>query len=328
MKETQLYEAFSYVDDRYLDMVDTLQKEQTEMKEKAKPISFRKAITFALAAAFCVSILGITAMAAGWIPNIFKTAQQEYPIAQEALEEAIQAIQTHPQQPETVEIPEMDLSKLTLFERYYDGEKILLGYNLDAIIPAPVAAYEPDAALLEEIKDMAEFEHVPYPGLTDDSLAQHLELGILTQDEYQQVLDGRTEQAKKHDIRKFQNIRMDLELKSLLTPEQYNAFWKQLEEKGYGCVVSQSVYIGDHKYINQVDPDPNNIMEYVTDAGTCLHLEPLPEEGQNKESVTVDLKVKSGITYWYMELDGYCYQLYKPNQEKAISFTLENVKHS
>ena len=139
MKETQLYEAFSYVDDKYLDMVDTLQKEQTEMKEKTTVLSFRKAITFILAAAFCVSILGITAMAAGWIPNIFKTAQKEYPIAEDVLEEAIQAIQTQPQQPEVVQIPEMDLSKLTLFERYYDGEKILLGYDLDAIIPAPVA---------------------------------------------------------------------------------------------------------------------------------------------------------------------------------------------
>lgn len=328
MNSRELYEAFSYVDDKYLTMADTLQKENETMTPKRNPISFRRLITIALAAALCVSVLGITAMAAGWIPNIFKTAQKEYPIAAEVLEEAIQVIQTQPQQPETVEIPEMDLSKLTLFERYYDGEKILLGYNLDAIIPSPVAAYEPDAALLEEIKDMAAFEHVPYPGLTDDSLAQHLELGILTQEEYRQVLDGRTEQAKKHDIRKFQNIRMDQELKEKLTPEQYNAFWKQMEEKGYGCVVTQSVYIGDHKYINQVDPDPNNIMEYVTDAGTCLHLEPLPEEGQNKESVTVDLKVKSGITYWYMEMDGYCYQLYKPNQERTISFTLENVNPS
>lgn len=328
MNSRELYEAFSYVDDKYLTMADTLQKENETMKPKRNPISFRRLITIALAAALCVSVLGITAMAAGWIPNIFKTAQKEYPIAAEVLEEAIQVIQTQPQQPETVEIPEMDLSNLTLFERYYDGEKILLGYDLDAIIPQPVAAYEPDAALLAEIKDMAEFEHVPYPGLTDDSLEQHLELGILTQKEYRQVLDGRTEQAQKHDIRKFQNIRMDLELKSLLTPELYNAFWKQLEEKGYGCVVTQNVYIGDHKYINQVDPDPNNIMEYVTDAGTCLHLEPLPEEGQNKESVTVDLKVKSGITYWYMELDGYCYQLYKPNQERTISFTLENVNPS
>lgn len=161
MNSRELYEAFSYVDDKYLTMADTLQKENETMKPKRNPISFRRLITIALAAALCISVLGITAMAAGWIPNIFKTAQKEYPIAAEVLEEAIQVIQTQPQQPETVEIPEMDLSKLTLFERYYDGEKILLGYNLDAIIPAPVAAYEPDAALLEEIKDMATFEHVP-----------------------------------------------------------------------------------------------------------------------------------------------------------------------
>lgn len=63
MNSKNLYEAFSYVDDKYLDLVDTLQKEQTKMKPNKEHPSLRRIITLAMAAALCASILGITAYA-------------------------------------------------------------------------------------------------------------------------------------------------------------------------------------------------------------------------------------------------------------------------
>lgn len=326
MKSKTLYDAFGYIDDWYLDIVDAPPKETNEMKKENKHFSARRTFTLILAAALCISILTVTAAAAGWIPGIFSSLKDQYPKDQELFEAAAKA--NADAEPTVVQIPEMDASKLTLFEKYYDGQTILLGYDLEEIVPEAVAGYEPDAELLKEIKEMSKFEHTALPEQTDDSLEQLVELEFITSEEYKAILENRTEHAKQHDMRNYHNITMDHELKSILTTEQYEQFWNQMETKGYGCVVTQEVYIGDHKFVNGADmSEPQRITEYETDAGSCLRLEPLPTEGQNKETVTVDLKVKSSLIYWYMELDGYAYQLYKPNADQTVSFTLENVNN-
>ena len=63
MNGKNLFRALEYVDDRYLDMVDAAAQEATDMKQKH--FSGKKTILYILAAAICVSLLTVTAAAAG-----------------------------------------------------------------------------------------------------------------------------------------------------------------------------------------------------------------------------------------------------------------------
>lgn len=326
MTGRELYEAIGQIDDRYLEIVDAPNKEDTNMIQKH--FSVRKAVTYILAAAICISILAVTAMAVGWIPNIFLSLKEQYPEDQELFEAAATANATVEPITFPVEIPEVDASKLTLFEKYYDGQTILLGYNLEEIIPAPVVGYALDEALLQEIKSDPGSYAFTYAEDENDSVDNLLAEGVIDQKDYEEILNGRTDYAKKYDLRNENNIMMDHRLKEMLAEEAYEAFWNQLVSNGSCCVVMQSIYIGDHKYVNGEDiRDPNEMREYETDAGSCLRLEALPEVGQDQQSVTVDLKLKSSTVYWYMELEGHAYMKYVPNQEQIISFTLENVNN-
>lgn len=325
--KSRMFEAVSYVDDWYLDMVDTPPKEILPMKEK-KHVSPRKFVSVLVAAVICASILAVTAMAAGWIPNIFREVQEEYPWDKELFEEAAQSPQSAP---EVVEIPQMDLSKFTLYERYYDGEMVLLGYNLDAIIPDAVVGYEPNEEELAKITEKPLYTYSLMEGQTNDTLEQYVELGEYTEEDYNEILQGRSEHAKEYDLRNLCDIRMDLELQEMLTPEQYERFWDILAEKGHCCVVTSSMYLSDHKKINGVeiyDPVENPdmlLVEYETDAGNCIRMENLPKTAQDQDSITVEMVLRSGRTYYYMELDGNCYRLYEPVEEQALSFALDNV---
>lgn len=331
MKSKKLFEAIGYIDDRYLDMVDTPEKENFEMKSQHQHSYVRKSITFLIAAAICVSILAVTAMAAGWIPNIFAAVKPAFPEDEEILEAAIGA--THEQTVETVSVPEIDFTQFTLYERYYDGESILLGYDLSKIMPEPVVGYVPEGELKEKLMEMPEYQRAAHPDLTDDTLEQRVELGIYTQEQYEEILNNRSEYAKKHDLRKEYQIQMDWDMKNNLSPEQYETFWKVLEETGSCCVaIPSEPWVADHISVNNADcgevlgPDCWNFRtDYETEVGNCILLNPLPEAAQDKETVTVELTLRSGWFYWYMELDGdvYCHFENAPTYETA--FTLENV---
>ncbi len=331
MKSKKLYEAMNYVDDWYLDIADTPVKEHPTMKRKH--FSAKKAITYALAAAICISLLTVTAAATGLIPGIFKTLQEQVPEEKELFQAAAKA--STEQVPEVVDLPKLDMSKLTLFERYYDGETILIGYDMESITPEPVVGYEPDPELLGYIKQMPEFEHTPYPGMKEDTVDERLELGIMSQSEYDKILAARSKYAQKHDLRGYWNIYMDQMLREELSEDQFNTFWNIMEEKGACCVVFRDVWLGDHKYINGVDvitamsfeAGYTGISEYDTENGKCLKINPLPESALSKDAVILDMEVRSAYSYWYMELDGYVYQASKHDQKQTVSFVLENVKN-
>lgn len=127
MNGKNLFRALEYVDDRYLDIADAALQEATDMKQKH--FSGKKTILYILAAAICVSLLTVTAAAAGWIPGIFAAAQPKATPRDAPVLEAAQSV-TQPQTPETVEFTEADYTKFTLFQRYYDGKSVALGYDL------------------------------------------------------------------------------------------------------------------------------------------------------------------------------------------------------
>lgn len=328
--KNRMFEAVSYVDDWYLDMVDTPPKEILPMKEK-KHVSPRKFVSVLVAAVIFASILAVTAMAAGWIPNIFREVQEKYyPDSSADFEDAIQYVET--QQPEMVEIPELDLTRFTLSESYYDGQKIMLGYNLDEVLPESIVGYEPDEELLAEIKGapLDSDSNAPQEDVSIDSL---LEQGCIDPFFYNRMLEDRSDYAKQADMRGYYSLLMDTLIQSILSPEQQVQFWQELEEKGHCCVVEYEVHIGDHKKVNGVDMfdtlTPENpsagMYEYATDSGKFILLDPLPEEGQNQDSVTVELELRSSIQYYYMEKGGVSYHRGLPYLVKDMSFTLENA---
>lgn len=331
MKSKKLYEAFGYIDDWYLDIVDAPQKETTEMKQ-VKHFSLRKTIAYALAAAICISILAVTAMAAGWIPNIFAAVEPVRAEDAEILEAALQVTQA--QEVETVSVPEVDFTQFTLYERYYDGESILLGYDLSKVMPETVVGYLPDEALLSQIKSIPCWQQASHPDQKDDDLKTNYTMGYITEEVYQGVLESRTEYAKQYGLGKYWQIIMDREMKETLSDEQYEKFWEMLLETGSCCVaVPSEPWIGDRILINGTDfsefigPDlPGNFRtDYETDVGNCIVLDPIPDSTRNLDSVEVELSLKSGWHYWYMELDGDVYDHYAQNPVYKATFILENV---
>ena len=290
MTGRELYEAIGQVDDWYLDMVDTPERETAIMKEKH--ITVRKALTYLLAAAITVSLLMVTAAAAGWFPGLFNTLKEKYPEDEALFEAAAQA--NTDAVPEIHEIPQLDLSKFVLMERYFDGETILIGYDLDTVLPDPVVVAEPEEELLKDIRKGVRCSNIgwdePQPWFEEPA----------------------TENAIKHDFTQ-DAFTMDRMLKGTLSDSEYQKAWNLLKTQGYVCVAVWDVWLGDHIMINGVDIiedyladgiSYSNRTEYTTEQGNCIRLEPLPEDLKNLDTVTVTVDVRSSIQYWYMDMNG------------------------
>ena len=331
MNTNELYNLIGQVDDRYLDLADAPAKENVNMNKTH--ITARKALTYFLAAAIAVSLLMVTAAAAGWIPNIFAAVKPSFPEDAAVLEAALQVTQT--QEPEIVTVPEVDFTQFTLFERYYDGESILLGYDLTKVIPETVVGYQPDAELLAKIQELPRWRQAMHPDLKNDDLETMYADGFLTEEAYRETLEMRTEKAIQYNLSKYWQIHTDCELKQKLSAEDYEKFWDILLENGSCCVAFPGEpYVSDHIFVNGADcgevlgPDCGNFRsDYETEAGSCILLKPLPEAGQDQDSATVELRLRSGWYYWYMELDGDVYERYEPNPDYTAVFTLENVNN-
>ena len=305
-----LFDAFGYIDVRFLDIADAPKKESVDMNKTGNGIR-RKAFTVILAAVICVSLLAVTAVAAGWIPGIFKTLQEEHPEDQELFEAAAEA--NSEAIPEQRNIPQLDYSSFTLFERYYDGETILLGYDLDVILPEAAVCYDLNSALLEEIKNGNAFSEISW------------------EEEQDWASSPVSENARKYNLTGGAKA-MDGMYQGALSPEAYEEAWRLLLENGYVCMVTYDAWIGDHILVNGADmmdtlnPDNWTIRtEYETDEGDCIKLNPLPEAGQNQESVTVTLNIKSCKMYWYMDLEGNAYYSAGDHETETMEFTLEKV---
>lgn len=330
MNSRELYEAFTYVEDIYLDMADAPKKEQIEMKKRYLG---RRVFTVLVAAAICVSLLAVTAMAAGWIPNIFASVKASNAKEQEVLAAAAQATQAY--EPEIVTVPEIDFTQFTLFERYYDGETILLGYDLSKVMPEIVVGFQPDDALLTQIKALPRWQQASPLGQEHDILDENYALGYITEESYQGALASRTEYAKQYRLNKYWQIVMDRQMKDTLSSEQYERFWRILLENGACCVaIPQKPFVSDHTYINGTDcgevlgPDCGSFRsDYSTDIGDCILLNPIPDSTRNLHSVDVTIRLKSGWHYWYMELDGDVYEKYIPNDTYDATFTIENINN-
>lgn len=310
MNGRELYEAFSYVEDRYLDMAESPEMECMEMKHH---FSGRRLFAVLVAAAICISILAVTAVATGWIPGIFNALKEKYPQDEELFSAAAQA--NTDAVPDIREIPQLDLSKFVMKGRYFDGETILLGYDLDLILPEPVVGIEPEEALLKKIKKGMRMSRIgwekPQPWFQEPA----------------------TENAIKHDLLE-DAFTMDRMLKGTLSEEDYEKAWNLLETRGYVCVAVRDVWLSDTILIDGRDirEDYNSETnayssrtDYTSELGDCLRLDPLPESVKNQEKVTVTLTVRSSVQYWYMDLkgNGRVYTDSDSVESEEMSFELE-----
>lgn len=312
MNVKQLYEAIGMVDDRYLDIVDTSEKETTSMKRKH--ITTKKTLTYLLAAVICISLLAITAVAAGWIPGLFSNLKEKYPQDEELFEAAAQA--NADAVPEIIQIPQLDLSQFVLLEQYFDGETILIGYDVDIELPEPAVGIVPSADLLEKIRT----------GTKMTEMAWSLEEPWHT--------EPVTENAMKHSL-PTDGSEMDRMLKGTLSDEAYQKAWGLIQQQGYVCIAVRNAWIGDHLLINGVDTVEAYLesnayadrTDYTSELGYCIRLEPLPDEIRNQEMITVTLNVKSSVEYWYLDLSGEG-RIYFDNSSIStdpISFEIEKV---
>ena len=286
MNSRKLYEAFNYVDDWYLDIVDAPAKETTNMKSPKQTFSAKRFFSIALAAAFCVSILAVTAMAAGWIPNIFASVDPVWEEDAKILEEVLQV--TQEPKVESFSAPELDFTQFTLYERYYDGEKILLGYDKSKVMPEPIVGFQPDEALLAQImeSDIEGQEAVVYPPLEEK----------LSQEQYEQ----------------FQRILSENGVCCVAIPSE--------------VYVADHIWVNDADCGEVLSPTCGNFRsDYTTEFGDCIILTPLPEAGRNQDTVTVKLNLRSGWDYWYVQSSGNILHTYVPNPAFPITVTIENV---
>ena len=286
-----------------------------------KPLLIAAVVTLLLA-------LGVCAYAAGWLAPIFHKMQSMTPdTEQKALYKAAeQAVIDQEQTPETVTLPAFDNSKITLSERYYDGKTLLLGVNLEEVVPGMTVGYMPDDALLAKIKNVAFFYDVNGNDDLDVLLSEGMERLL-----YEEYLDHRTDYAKEYGLRNLSAITLDWMLKEKLSAEEYEAAWKLLRETGHLYVVDSEVYIGDHILLDdgtdigtagQQNMDSDDVSAHS--GNILIEASSLPEAAQNRDALHINLNIKNARTYYYMELGGPAYFYYEQVGAASVPFTVKN----
>lgn len=291
MNSKKLLEAFSYVDEKYLQAADAPSRTVLKLKKKMFLLA---------AAAICVSLLTATAIAK--LPSVFQYLKQMDPADTPLYEAAEEA--NRDRLPEPVVLPQMQEASLIVNEKYYDGETILLGLNLKAVEGEPAIGYEPDAELLKQIRC---FGYVGGAYLFPEDAAG--------------ISYPRYAGAMAADLRK------------ILTGEQYAQVERCMEKTGHCCVVVRSVFVGDHIYVNGIDMcatydmdmdfhgSPNKTIDPGTEA---IRLDPLDASGRNQQEVTVELKIKSGLNYYYLDTEGHGYHYFGPKDTVKAEITIPN----
>lgn len=291
-----LFEAIGQVDEGYLTRAETL-------LEAPVPRSSRRRLwTVALAAAICVSVLAATAVATGWKTGIFRELEGREP-QEQALFQAAASANTK-SIPQFAPIPELDASRFVLLESYFDGETILLGYNMEAILPRPAVGVEVDEKTLRDIRHGTPTGSMTWSG------------------ERTQVQSPATEKAKEYNLAK-NGFSLDKDLQTILTTQEYERMWEILESQGYVILAAWNPSVGDHILVDgQELPEPW-VTEYDTQFGACRRIDSLPESAREADSVTVTLKLRSGLWYYYLDLEGNAWRCCHHTESQDASFPLE-----
>lgn len=289
-----LFEAIGQVDDGYLTRAEKL------LEAPARRRGGRRLRTVALAAAICASVLAATAMASGWKTGIFRELGDRETEDQSLFQAAASA--NSEAAPEFAPIPELDLSKLVLLEKYFDGQTILLGYDMEAILPRPAVGVEVDAQTLKDIRHGAPVSSMIWSGERTQA-------------------DGRGK-ARQHDLAE-NGFQLDEDLQTILTQEEYDAMWDILEREGYVIIAAWNPSVGDHILVDGQELLEPWTTEYDTQLGTCRRIDSLPDSTRDAGSVTVTLKLRSGLWYYYLDLEGDAFLYCDHTDSRDASFVIE-----
>ena len=116
---------------------------------------------------------------------------------------------------------------------------------------------------------------------------------------------------------------MDQQLRSRLSPEDYEAFWQTLIRDGHAGATYWDVFVSDHFTLSD-GTDLGPFTEIETDYGSCrLSQGPLPEAARNRDALELILRVKAVPVRCWMELDGPAYWLHESGQSAYLPFTVE-----
>lgn len=293
-----LFEAIGQVDDEYLTRAEKL------LEAPARKGTGRKLWTVALAAAICASILAATAVASGWKTGIFRELEGRETEDQTLFQAAVDA--NTEAAPEFASIPELDLSQFVLLEKYFDGNTILLGYDMEAVLPRPAVVVEVDAETIAQI----------CRGNSTGSLFWN--------GERKQIESPATKNAEKYGLT-GDSFALDHDLQNVLTVEEYENMWNILENQGNVVIAARNAYVADRILVDGVRLSEPWTEEYRTELGTCRRLGTLPDAAQNADSVTVTLTLKSGLWYYYLDLDGNAFLTCDHTDSQDFSFTIERT---
>lgn len=133
--------------------------------------------------------------------------------------------------------------------------------------------------------------------------------------------DGRGK-AKQHNLAKNGYL-LDEDLQTILTQEEYDTMWDVLEREGYVVIAAWNPSVGDHILVDgQELPEPWTT-EYDTQLGTCYRIDSLPDSVRDADSVTVTLKLRSGLWYYYLDLEGDAFLCCDHTNSQDVSFVIE-----
>jgi len=346
MKTETIISAFNYVADSYLDEAcEILFPSNPRATARTARVRHTRRVVLLAAALSVLFALGAVAYASGWFPSVFGVMKDRSAGQAEFFTAAEQA--NAAPSPTAVTIPELDYSRVTIFESYYDGEGLALGLNIDDVVPDPVVGYEPDDEMIESIHHMWSLGTFAYIAVdsehpTDDldaMLARYeviddVRIGLSPED-YQEIMDARTPNAKAADLRNHSSIIMDFNLRGLLSDEDYERFWELLRANGHACVVVSKLYPGDH--VTSSDGTDLGVTAWDDlsdelrlsqsgdfDGDLCLSILPLDPPFRGLDSISGNIKLYCSTQYWYMELNGPAYILYERGGDTLIPFTIEN----
>ena len=115
----------------------------------------RKTSTILIAAVLIAALLTGTAYATGIAQSIFGAMKGVYIGDDESKYETIDSFSN--KEETSVTIPELNGSRFTLSQSYYDGEQLMLGYTLDAITKPAEFGFGPGSDGFDELINCEEF---------------------------------------------------------------------------------------------------------------------------------------------------------------------------
>jgi len=344
MNRELLSKAFGDIDESFIAQAYRPVPEDTSGSSgKSIRLKKKRILTLALAAALLLS-LSVAAYAKGWMAPIFHSARYVIPDPEDrrpdreayyteieeknaVFEAAEQYMNERGPTPESVHLPELDDSEISLLERYYNGNMLALGVHLETDLPDFAVVYE----LEEDIREKATFLEFVDLQDSDDDLDALLAAGM-QRDIYDRILEDRTDYAKKYNLRRQSAITLDGMLEQALPPEEYEAAWNLLLETGQLCVVRNHLFISDHILMEDGTDlgETNNFPFYfdpsIPPGSLFIQAFELPEAARGLDSLTFQLIVRHVQTFYYMDgLYGSVRSYSNPVGETLVSFRVENA---